>query len=152
MRCQNPPLTTPISCVVSMPIIVRILTAGTDIKGCRIAIVRMNDACEKSPLVSSTLINVFAGLSASPTCTPYANGILASAPFYGIIRDGISCLRHAQNPKCLTVAIPSATGSRHTSQLSLFYASAPCNATVGRQGPSWRIWSEDDMSWLYRGF
>ena len=31
-RCvvQNPPLTTPVSCIVSTPIIVRILTAGTD--------------------------------------------------------------------------------------------------------------------------
>jgi len=38
-----------------MPIIVRILTAGTDDQSCRIAIARMNDTCEMSPPISTVL-------------------------------------------------------------------------------------------------
>ena len=49
MRCPNPPLTTPVSCIVPMPIIVRILTAGTDNKSCRIAVSLTDDTCEMSP-------------------------------------------------------------------------------------------------------
>lgn len=82
MRCQNPPLATPVFCVVSIPIIVRILTAGTDIESCRIAIVRVNDTCEISPLVSSSLVNVSAGLSASHNVHAFCQWhVFASAPF-----------------------------------------------------------------------
>lgn len=58
MRWPNPPLTTPVSCIVSIPIIVRILTAGTDDKNCRIAIARSDNTCEALPLL----------FCAMPTC------------------------------------------------------------------------------------
>lgn len=65
--CLDPPAS-------SKPIIVRIMTAGTDDESCRIAVIaRMNVACEMSPFLSSILRFMFVGLCVSPTSTPPIN-------------------------------------------------------------------------------
>lgn len=90
MRCPNPPLATPVCCIVSMPMIVRILTAGTDDKSCRIAIVRGNDIYEMSPFLKYLANMCFcrAVPNQQPRLTSTANRCQRIA--YGIIKCSIS--------------------------------------------------------------
>jgi hypothetical protein len=71
MRCPNPPLTTTVSRILSMPIIVRILTAGTDNKSCRIAVSSIDDIHKMWPFLM--LANVRLQGCALPTSTPHIN-------------------------------------------------------------------------------
>ena len=121
-RCvvQNPPLTTPVSCVVSMPIVVRILTAGTDNKSCRIAVVRNKDVCEMSPFPSS--ISITCVCRAVPyqqaRLTSTANGRQRIAVWH----HGVWHTNDLRLPRtvlyCLTDSTPSATGGQRTQELS----------------------------------